>query len=146
MSFKDFITPDGNKVNKDHFIHLVQVAEIDGKIDSQEMEVLHKEGIKFGLTSVEIDNIIDKERDFHYSPPYSLQEKFDEIYNISVLILSDNEVSEAERKMLRRYAIAAGFDDDTIELTKDLVINGILSGIDEEALFKEFRKVILRNS
>jgi hypothetical protein len=146
MSFKDFITDDGGKVKKDHFIHLVQVAEIDGKIDKQEMEVLHKEGRKFGLTSPEIDAIIDKERDFHYSPPYSLQEKFEEIYNISVVILSDNDVSEAERKMLRRYAIAAGFDDNAIELTKDLVIDGIRKGVDEETLFKEFKKLILKGS
>jgi hypothetical protein len=146
MSFKDFITDSGNKVKKDHFIHLVQVAEIDGKIDKQEMEVLQKEGRKFGLTDPEIDAIIDKERNIHYSPPYSLQEKFDEIYNITVVILSDDDVSEAERKMLRRYAIAAGFDDNAIELTKDLVIDGIRKGVEEEILFKEFKKLILNKA
>jgi uncharacterized tellurite resistance protein B-like protein len=143
MSFSDFITDAGKKIKKDHFIHLVQVAEIDGKIDKSEMEVLHKEGRKFGLTDPEIDAIIDKEKDFHYVPPYSLQEKFDEIYNIASMILADDEVSEAEKKIVRRYAIAAGLDDNTIDLVRDLVIDGIRNNVDEETLFKAFKKKIL---
>lgn len=143
MSFSDFVDGHGNKIKREHFIHLVQVAEIDGKIDKQEMEVLHKEGRKFGLTDPEIDSLIDKEKDFHYIPPYSLQEKFDEIYNIASIILADDEVSEAEKKMLRRYAIAAGLNDNTIEVVKDLIIDGVRNGVDEETLFKAFKKKIL---
>jgi len=143
MSFTDFITDHGKRIKREHFTNLVQVAEIDGKIDKQEMEVLHKEGRKFGLKDPEIDALIDKEKDFHYVPPYSLQEKFDEIYNIASIILADNEVSESEKKMLRRYAIAAGLNDNTIELVKDLVIDGIRNGIDEETLYKAFKKKIL---
>jgi uncharacterized tellurite resistance protein B-like protein len=143
MSFTDFITDQGKRIRKDHFVHLVQVAEIDGKIDKQEMEVLHKEGRKFGLTDPEIDAIIDKEKDFHYVPPYSLQDKFDEIYNIASIILADKEVTGAERKMLHRYAIAAGFKDETIEMLENLVIDGIKNNVDEETLFKNFRKKIL---
>ena len=45
--------------------------------------------------------------------------------------------------MLRRYAIAAGLNDNTIELVKDLVIDGIRNGIDEETLYKAFKKKIL---
>jgi len=144
MGFADFIDGHGNRIKREHFIHLVQVAEIDGKIDKQEMEVLHKEGRKFGLTDPEVDALIDKEKDFHYIPPYSLQEKFDEIYNIASIILADDEVSESEKKMLRRYAIAAGLNDNTIEVVKDLVIDGIRNGVDEEVLFKEFKKRILQ--
>lgn len=143
MSFTDFITDHGKRIRKDHFVHLVQVAEIDGKIDKQEMEVLHKEGRKFGLTDPEIDAIIDREKDFHYVPPYSLQDKFDEIYNIASIILADNKVTEAEKKMINRYAIAAGFRDETIEMLEGLVIDGIKNNIDEETLFKNFRKKIL---
>jgi uncharacterized tellurite resistance protein B-like protein len=144
MSFADFITDSGKRIKKDHFIHLVQVAEIDGKIDKQEMEVLHKEGRKFGLTDPEIDALIDKEKDFHYVPPYSLQEKFEEIYNIASIILADDEVSEPEKKMLRRYAIAAGLSDSTIEMVSDIVIDGIRKGVDEETLFKEFKRKLLQ--
>jgi hypothetical protein len=140
MSFADFVTGHGQKIRKDHFVHLVQVAEIDGKIDPIEMELLHKEGKKFGLTDPEIDALIDKEKDFHYVPPYSLHEKFDEMYNIALIVCADETVSEAERKMLRRYAIAAGFDYNLIELLIDVLLDGIKSGEEEEKLFKQFKK------
>ena len=143
MNFSDFIKDNGKRINKEHYLHLIQVSKADGKINEGELQLLHKEGRKFGLTDPEIDALIDKEKDFHYVPPYSLQEKFDEIYNIASLILADEEVSEAERKMLRRYAIAAGFDDNTIDNIKDLVIDGIRQGLDEETLFKAFKKKIL---
>lgn len=32
MSFSDFITDNGKKVSREHYIHLVQVSRIDGKL------------------------------------------------------------------------------------------------------------------
>jgi hypothetical protein len=142
MSFSDFITDSGKRVRKDHFRHLVQIAEIDGKITEVELEILHKEGRKFGLTDPEIDQIIDKEKDFHYVPPYSLQDKFDELYNIALVILADDEVSERERLILRRYAISAGFEDKIIDMLVVHVLEGVQNGADEEELFNSFRKKI----
>lgn len=142
MSFSDFITNNGKKIKKDHFLHLVQIAEIDGKLTDVEMEILHKEGRKFGLTEPEIDAIIDKEKDFHYVAPYSLHEKFDELYNIALIILADNEVSEKELLILKKYAISAGFEDKVIEMLLPHVLDGVRNGDDEEALFNSFRKKI----
>jgi uncharacterized tellurite resistance protein B-like protein len=143
MNFSDFITDSGKRVKKVHFIHLVQVAEIDGKIDKSEMEFLHREGKKFGLTDPEIDTIIDKEKDFHYVPPYSLAEKFDELYNIAVMILADEVITESELRMIRRYAIAAGFSDDAIEGLIQILSEGIARGDDEETLLKEYKRRFL---
>jgi hypothetical protein len=142
MNFSDFITDNGKRVTKDHFLHLVQIAEIDGKLTEVELEILHKEGRKFGLTDPEIDIIIDKEKDFHYVPPYSLQDKFDELYNIALVILADKNVSERERLILRRYAISAGFEDKVIELIIPHVLEGVQKGEDEEAIFNSFKKKI----
>jgi uncharacterized tellurite resistance protein B-like protein len=142
MSFTDFITNSGKRVKKDHFIHLVQIAELDGKLTDVEMEILHREGKKFGLTDPEIDSIIDKEKDFHYVPPYSLHDKFDELYNIALIILADGEVSDKERLIMRRYAISAGFEDGVIEMLLPHILEGVLKGEDEETLFSSFKKKI----
>lgn len=142
MSFTNYITSSGKHVKKDHFLHLVQVAEIDGKIAEEEMEVLYKEGRKFGLTDPEIEAIIDKEKDFHYMPPYSLQDKFDELYNISIIILADNVISDGERKVLKHYAISAGFEEKILDILITHVLEGVQNGVDEEDLFNSFKKKI----
>lgn len=144
MSLSDAFLSNGRRIRKDHYIHLVQVAELDGKLDKGEMELLHKAGRRFGLTDVEIDELIDREKDFHYVPPVSLAEKFDELYNMGLMALYDGEVSALEERMLRKYAIAAGFNDDQVEGVIKIIVDGIRKGDDEEALLKEYRSKFLR--
>jgi uncharacterized tellurite resistance protein B-like protein len=143
MNFSDFITNNGKRVNKDAFIHLVRVSRTDGKISKDELELLHKEGKKFGLTDPEIDTFIHSEKEYHYTPPYSLEEKFEHLYNVAEMILADDVVKEKELKMIRRFAIEAGFNDSKIEDLIKILFDGIKNNTSEEELFRKFRKTIL---
>ena len=142
MSFTDFITDHGRRIRKEHFIHLVQVARMDDRVNQSELDLLHKEGKKFGLTDPEIDEIIKSEKTHYYDPPYSLADKFDQLYNISKMILADDIVSEAEKKMIKIYAIAAGFNSENVEKLLDLFVDEIRKGTDEEALFKKLQTLV----
>ena len=143
MNFTDLITSHGKRVTKEAFIYLVQVSRIDGKIHKDELELLHKEGKKFGLTDPEIDKLIYAERDHHYHAPYALEEKFEHLYNIAEMILADDVVKEKEKNIMRRFAIEAGFDFSKIDGLLDIVIEGIKEDIPEEELFVKFRKELL---
>lgn len=142
MNFSDFIKNSGKRVNKEYYLHLIQVSKADGIIRPEELELLHKEGRKFGLTDPEIDKLIESESS-HYNPPYLLREKFDHLYNVAEMILADEDVTEGERKLLKRFAIEAGFSDKTIARLTELLLAGIRKGEDEETLFQRFRKEIL---
>ena len=143
MNFSDFITNHGKRVNKEAFVHLVQVSRTDGKIHKDELELLHKEGRKFGLTDPEIDKLVESQKDHHYTVPYSLEEKFDHLYNIAEMILADNVVKENEMKVIKKFAIEAGFDDSKIEDLIELLFEGIKKNIEEEELFKNFKRKLL---
>jgi uncharacterized tellurite resistance protein B-like protein len=145
MNFTDFITDHGKRVNKEHFIHLIQVSQIDGKISQSEMELLHKQGKKFGLTDPEIDVLIKSEFQHIYDPPYSLHHKFDQLYNIAEMILSDKEVEESEKRAVKRYAIAAGFKDKHIDGLIDLLFEGIRNNKDEDSLLSNFKNLIFQD-
>jgi len=142
MSFTDFITDNGRRIRKEHFIHLVQVARMDDKVNQSELELLHKEGKKFGLTDPEIDEILKSEKTHYYDPPYSLSDKFDQLYNISKMILADDIVTEAEKKMIKVYAIAAGFNSENVEKLLDLFVDEIRKGTEEEVLFKKLQSIV----
>jgi uncharacterized tellurite resistance protein B-like protein len=124
MNFTDFVTNNGKRVNKEYFINLIQVSKSDGNISPEELEILYKEGIKFGLTEPEIEKLIDSEANHVYHAPYSLTDKFSHLYNVAVIILADNEVSEKEKKLLRRFAIEAGFDDTAIDNLTEILLEG----------------------
>jgi uncharacterized tellurite resistance protein B-like protein len=141
MNLSHFITNHGKRVNRDHFLHLVQVAKADGVITETESNLLHRQGKKFGLTDPEIEQLIETEAGHNYHAPYSLEDKFYELYNIGQMILADKIVAETERKMMKRYAIAAGIKDNSIESLIDLLFKGIIEVVDEEDLFKEFKKI-----
>ena len=145
MNFTDFITDHGVRVIKEHFIHLIQVSQIDGKISHSEMELLHKQGKKFGLTDPEINVLIKSELNHHYDPPYSLHHKFDQLYNIAEMILSDEEISNSEKLAIKRYAIAAGFKDRHIDGLIDMILNGIKNNQTEESLLSEFKNYIFKD-
>jgi hypothetical protein len=140
MNFTHFITNHGKRINREHFLHLVQVAKTDGVIAKPELELLHKEGMKFGLTDPEIEQLINSEDFSNYHPPYSLRDKFEELYNIAQMVLADEVVTDSEERMLRRYAIAVGLRDNIIEGLIDILFKGVAKGADEEHLFKEFKK------
>jgi len=140
MNFTHFITNHGKRVNREHFLHLVQVAKIDGIISEPELKLLHKQGRKFGLTEPEIENLINTEAGHNYHSPYSLEDKFGELFNIAQMILADELVMESEKRMLRRYAIAVGIKDNVIEKLIDILLNGVAKGAEQEHLFKEFKK------
>jgi uncharacterized tellurite resistance protein B-like protein len=145
MIFSEFITDHGKRVNKEHFIHLIQVSQIDGKISQSEIELLHKQGKKFGLTDPEIDILIKSEFQHHYDPPYSLHHKFDQLYNIVEMILSDEGIADSEIRAVKRYAIAAGFKDKHIDGLIDLLLKGIKNNQTEESLLSEFKNLIFKD-
>ncbi|MCU0473484.1 MAG: hypothetical protein MUC93_08980 [Bacteroidales bacterium] len=143
MNFSDFITNNGKRVNKEAFIHLVRVSKTDGKINKDELALLHKEGKKFGLTDPEIDRLIHSERAHNYIPPYSLEEKFEHLYNIAEMILADDIVKDKELKMIRRFAVEAGFEYSKIDAMVSLLLEGVKNNTGEEELYKKFKKSIL---
>lgn len=144
MSFSDFVSNHGVKVPKLHYLHLIQVARADGKIDPQEMVILHKEGKRFGLTDSEIDELIEKEKDHHYHPPYSLDDKFEDLYYIAEMIMADDIVSDEEEKLLRRFAVEVGFDDRAIDILNEVLIGGIRKKDSEEEILKKFKAELFK--
>ncbi len=144
MDFTDFVTHHGKRVNKEYFISLIQVSKTDGKIAPTELELLYKEGKKFGLSEPEIEKLISNEGNHPYHPPYSLHDKFEQLYNVAVMILADDVVSEKEKKLLKRFAIEAGFDDKNVNHLIDLLLNGIKNDESEEVLLDKFREELFK--
>ena len=146
MSFTDFITDNGRKVNRENFIHLIQVAQADGTIDSRELAMLHKFGSRFSLSDTEIDKLIASEQSHIYSPPYDLEERFIHLYDAVSIMDTDSVISDGEKRLFGKLAVAAAFSDEVIPRLLEFILDGLREGIDEHELFEKLRKAkFLRN-
>jgi hypothetical protein len=144
MTFSDYITDHGTRINKSHFVSLIQVSQADGIVSPSERKMLHRLGTRFGLTGPEIDNMIESEKEHEFHAPYSLEEKFSQLYNVACLILADDVIAVEEKKILSRIGTEVGFDSKVIENFQDTLFAGIRNDQDEESLLDKFRKVLFR--
>jgi uncharacterized tellurite resistance protein B-like protein len=87
--------------------------------------------------------LIESERTHNYHAPYSLEDKFEHLYNVAEMILADDKIKEKEIKMIRRFAIEAGFNDKKIDDLIEILFEGVKKNIDVEELFKKFKKHLL---
>ncbi len=140
MDLSHFFDHHKKKINKTYFIHLICVAKADGHLDEKETEVLHRIGRRFGFTDVEIDVMFKTPKTEPYIPSYELRERFDEVYDVILMILADDIVEESELKVAKKFAVASGFTDAEIELLIPLLIDGIRKEQDDDVLFKDFLK------
>jgi hypothetical protein len=146
MSFTDFISDNGRKINRENFIHLIQVAQADGSIDSRELAMLHKFGSRFSLSDTEIDKLIASEQSHIYSPPYDLEERFIHLYDAVSIMNTDASISDGEKRLFGKLAVAASFTDEVIPRLLDFILDGLREGIEEQELFEKLRKAkFLRN-
>ncbi len=60
------------------------------------------------------------------------------------MVLADENVTDDEIRLLRRFAIEVGFDDRAIDILRDVLIGGIRNSESEEVLLKKFRKELFK--
>lgn len=139
MSMINYFNHHDRKAGKEHFLHLIQVAKADGVIDTKELDLLHKMGKRLGLTNPEIDELIDRTDAKTYNPPYGLEERFHQLYDVVAMALADGVMFSNEIKMFKRLAVASNFDDASADRLLNLLVNGIKQNKSEDELFQVFK-------
>lgn len=140
MKFLDHFDHSERKQDKAHFIHLVEIAHADGRIDEAEMKMLNRFGARLGLTQPEIDELMVSGKQSSYIPPYELAKRFEQLYDVVRMIFADGEVDDEELKLASTLAVKSGFDDDDVPLLLSVLTTGIKEGQDEEELFAIYKK------
>jgi len=140
MSMINYFDHHDRKAGKEHFLHLIQVAKADGVIDKMELDMLHKMGKRLGLTDPEIDELIGKKDSKTFIPPYSLEDRFHQLYDVVAMALADGVMFTNEIKMFKRLAVASNFEDKEAEKLLNLLVNGIKQNKSEDELFHIYKK------
>jgi uncharacterized tellurite resistance protein B-like protein len=140
MKFLEHFDHPERKQDKEHFIHLIQMANADGKIDDAELEMLSRMGNNLGLTKPEIDDLLASNNQSAYIPPYELSKRFDQLYDVIKMVYADGVIDDNEMRLASRLAMKSGFAEEEIPLLLSVLIEGIKKGDDEEDLFTLYKK------
>lgn len=141
MTILNYFDHHDKKASKEHFLHLIQVASSDGVIDKSESDLLHRMGKHLGFTDPEIDELIQKKDSKIYNPPYEMEKRFSQLYDIVAMALADGVLYKNEIQMIKKLAIASSFNEVDTDHLVNLLVNGIKYGKSEEELLSAFKKM-----
>jgi len=140
MNFLDFFE-NHKKQEIEHFYHLVQIAMADEVFTEQEKDALYNIGHKIGFSDPEVDIMIkESSKKTGFVPPYELYKRFERMYDIMKMVLSDGIIDEKESRLANNLAEKYGFTENEIPDLLGHIIEGIRNGLDEEDSFNSYKK------
>ena len=144
MSISDLYASGTHKENMSHFANLVRLASVDDVIKNGERKLLNRLAKGLGITKHEYKDIIKNLQNYPIAPPVSYDERIERLYNLTKMILVDNEISKKEVFLLQRIAIGLGFLKNSIKKVNYEAIRLVMNESDLDDFSKAIKKVNLK--
>lgn len=105
--------------NKSYLKSLIDLANIDGNLDEEELRQIIKIAEKFNITSDEVIKIKDNPGEVEFVPPSSYDAKVKLLKDLVIIIMADKSIDESEISFCKDLAfklnIAPVIVDDLIQ-------------------------------
>ncbi|MEZ4924465.1 MAG: hypothetical protein R2780_14940 [Crocinitomicaceae bacterium] len=127
MSIVNLFEHGERKQDKGHFRNLVMIANSDGNLSASEERLLDVIGQELGLTAEQVEDIKENPEDYAVHPPSDRTERFEQMVNLIQMVQVDGKVEEDEMKILKKIAVAIGYndlDDVDVESIVALIVRG----------------------
>ncbi len=125
------------KLVKSHIRHLVRLAQSDGVVHKKEEKFIKKVGRENGLSDSDIKKIIDSPTSVDIVIPKSKEAKFDQLFDLVVMMLKDDEVNDAETDFCMMLANRLGFRKIIVGVLVSKIQRGISEGLSKKEILKE---------
>lgn len=99
-----------------HLQNLVALAEADGILHEDEIDLLNKIGRHYGLKTNEILEIFRDQNDFELKIPANYDQKINQLFEMVKLMMVDNVIDEKEMQLAKDLCQSLKFADKIIEL------------------------------
>jgi uncharacterized membrane protein YebE (DUF533 family) len=123
---------------QDQLSALVQLAKSDGFLDEREVNLIHKIGGIHGLTSEEINVMIESPPELGDLSKYNKDEKFEFLYNLVYLMKIDDQIFNEEVHYCQEIAMKLGYPlEALLEIYPYIYSKLRLSGANSKEKLKE---------
>ncbi len=125
------------KMQKDHIKNLIALSRVDGIVSEQEREHIFKIGIKYGFKEYEVDELLHEAPNFEIRVPKNNEERFDQIFDLVQMMLSDGVIEGNEMDFCIDMAERLGFRKAIVGVLVRKISEGVSSGQSKDAIRKE---------
>ena len=138
MSFYELFKKGYHSRNLGHFASIVNIANIDGKIDEEEQALIKRLALKLGIENSEYEEVLKYPNKYPIIPSNSVDERLERIHDLFDIIFTDHVIDSKEFVLIKKYAIALGFDHvNANELIRESI--NIYSG---KLTFEEYKYLL----
>jgi len=141
MSFLDLFTSGAHKKAKSYFSALIKIAFADGAMDKRELEFLEKMAGKLDISDSEFTKILETPEKYPIDPPVDYNDRIEQLFNLTHMIASDDEIKLDEAKLVRKLAVGLGFPVKNVEIITDEAIHLVLNSNSLEDFNKAIKAV-----
>lgn len=124
---------------KAHFLRLYQMAICDDNFSPLELKALYKSAEDRGISPKNLDEILLNPVNSKIAVPQSIEEKIDCLYDLTVMIWADGEVSPNERTSLEKYVLMFGFMEENSLQIVDYLIDSVKDGKSKNDIFNDLK-------
>lgn len=124
---------------KAHFLRLYQMAICDDIFSPLELRALYKSAEDRGISKKNLDEVLMNPINSKIAIPESLEDKIDYLYDLTVMIWADGEVSLNEKAALEKYVLMFGFlEENTLQIV-DYLIESVKEGKTKTDIFNDLK-------
>jgi len=117
---------------KGHFLNLYHMALSDAEVETSELETLYKIGEERGITKSEIDSMVLAPNTIKFSPPETVLEKIESLYDLTRIVWADGKVDTNERRVMEMFCSKFGFQDENVSSIVQFLIEEVEKGATKE--------------
>jgi uncharacterized membrane protein YebE (DUF533 family) len=127
-------------IDESHMRNLIMMARSDDNIDKREVETILRIGKERGFTENQVKDFLrSDETSLKLISPESNLEKFEQLYDLTQVMMADGIIEDDEMNFCTRFAQRLQLRKTCAALTITNIIAGIESKWNKERIFSEAR-------
>lgn len=109
MGFLDLFTRGDQKRNTSHFACIVKLALTDSVISEGEQVVLDRMAIQLNISDRLRKKVLKNPDKYPIEPSVNFENRIECLFNLTSMILADDEAIEKEKELLVKVTVGLGF-------------------------------------
>lgn len=141
MSFSDLFDSEFKSRNKGHFSAIVRVALADDVVTPEEKLFLDKLSSRLEISDAEYAEILENPLKYPINPPYLYAQRLERLYDLGRMVHVDHHLGDKQDILLKKFAIALGFNSSNVNYIVDKALSLIDSKVDSETFLFEMENM-----